>query len=158
MAELIIFVGLQASGKSTFFRDRFAFTHDLVSKDRLRNNRDPARRQRQLLEAALGAGRSVVVDNTNPTAADRRELIDLARTHGASVVGYYFASPLADCLARNRLRHGKACVPDVALFATKKRLQLPSPSEGFDRLYVVRLPGRAGCEVLPWKEDPARDV
>ena len=31
-AELIVFVGLQASGKSTFFRERFAATHDLVSK------------------------------------------------------------------------------------------------------------------------------
>ena len=44
--ELVLFVGLQASGKSSFYRARFAGTHDLVSKDRFPNNRNPARRQR----------------------------------------------------------------------------------------------------------------
>ena len=69
--ELVIFVGLQGAGKSTFYRTFFASTHDLVSKDRLRNNRKPARRQVHLIEEALAAGRSVVIDNTNPTAEDR---------------------------------------------------------------------------------------
>jgi predicted kinase len=65
-AELVILVGLQASGKSTFFREQFAATHEHVSKDLLRNNRTRNRRQRELIEAALWAGRPVVVDNTNP--------------------------------------------------------------------------------------------
>jgi len=42
--ELIIFMGLQASGKSTFYRSRFAATHAYVSKDMLRNNKQPGRR------------------------------------------------------------------------------------------------------------------
>jgi|SRR5215218_2225674 len=62
--ELVIFVGLQASGKSTFFRERFAATHEHVSKDLFRNNRDRNRRQAQLIESALGRDSSVVVDNT----------------------------------------------------------------------------------------------
>src|SRR3712207_7846959 len=37
--ELVVFAGLQASGKSTFFRTYFATTHALVSKDLFRNNR-----------------------------------------------------------------------------------------------------------------------
>jgi hypothetical protein len=80
--ELVIFVGLQASGKSTFFRERFAATHEHVSKDLFRNNRDRNRRQAQLIEAALGKGVSVVVDNTNPTVEDRRSLIRLGRRFG----------------------------------------------------------------------------
>lgn len=72
--ELVVFVGLQASGKSTFFRERFAATHEHVSKDLFRNNRNRDRRQRQLIEAALAAGSPVVVDNTNPTPEDRRPL------------------------------------------------------------------------------------
>jgi len=121
--ELVIFIGLQGSGKSSFYRSRFASSHELVSKDRLRNNRRPARRQRQLIEEALAVGRSLVVDNTNPTVLDRAELIELARRHGARVVGYYFESRLADCLARNRLRTGKERVPDVALRAVAKKLE-----------------------------------
>jgi predicted kinase len=77
--ELVIFIGLQASGKSTFFRKHFAATHELVSKDLMRNNKNRARWQAQLIEAALQAGRSLVVDNTNPTLDDRASLIELGK-------------------------------------------------------------------------------
>src|SRR4051794_40399069 len=106
--ELVLFVGLQGAGKSSFYQARFADTHDLVSKDRFPNNRNPSRRQRQLIEEALAAGRSVVVDNTNPTVEERAELIALARSFGAAVIGYYFESRLPDCLERNRQRQGQA--------------------------------------------------
>lgn len=136
--ELAIFVGLQASGKSTFYCQRLATTHRLVSKDRLRNNRRPARRQRLLIDEALGAGASVAVDNTNATAEVRRELIASGRQHGARIVGYYFATTLARSLARNRLRTGRRCVPDFAIAATYRRLERPSLEEGFHELYLVK--------------------
>lgn len=47
--ELIIFIGLQGTGKSTFYRTRFAATHACISKDQFRNNPHPGRRQRQLV-------------------------------------------------------------------------------------------------------------
>jgi predicted kinase len=55
--ELVLLIGLQGSGKSSFCSAHLADTHTLVSKDRLRNNRNRERRQRQLIEEALGAGR-----------------------------------------------------------------------------------------------------
>jgi predicted kinase len=150
--ELILFIGLQASGKSTFYRARFAATHERVSKDRLRNNKNRERRQRQLIAEALAARRPVVVDNTNPTAEDRRPLIDLGRATGVPVAGYYFASRLQDCLDRNRLRQGKEQVPDVALYATVAKLQRPTAAEGFDRLFHVSL--TAGVfAVTDWQEE-----
>jgi predicted kinase len=33
--ELVVFIGLPASGKSSFYRQRFSSTHALVSKDRM---------------------------------------------------------------------------------------------------------------------------
>ncbi|MDQ6645100.1 MAG: ATP-binding protein, partial [Chloroflexota bacterium] len=51
--ELIIFIGLQGSGKSTFYRTYLAATHEHVSKDVLGNNKNPNRRQLQLIEMAL---------------------------------------------------------------------------------------------------------
>lgn len=104
--ELVVFVGLQASGKSTFYRERFAASHVLVSKDLLRNNRRPQRRQMFLIAEALGAGRSVVVDNTNPTVADRAALLDLVRTLSARAIGFAFESSLAEILKPYRLREG----------------------------------------------------
>jgi predicted kinase len=137
--ECVILIGLPASGKSTFFRERFAGTHDHVSKDLLRNNRQPQRRQDQLIAASLAAGRSVVVDNTNPTVAVRAPLIALARKHGAAVTGYFFVTEAGDALRRNRAREGRERVPDVAIFTVRKRLEPPTMAEGFDRLFSVRM-------------------
>lgn len=157
MPELVVLIGLQAAGKSSFYRARFADSHDWVSKDRFPNNRNPTRRQQQLIEESLQAGRSVVIDNTNPTRQDRADLIELARSFGARVVGYYFESRLADCLERNRRRVGKNRVPDAALYATRKRLERPACTEGFDQLFFVRLQGESDFDILEWKEELAND-
>ena len=154
--ELIIFVGLQASGKSTFYHARFSATHEHISKDLFRNNKNRNRRQRQLIETALRAGNSVVVDNTNPTVEERQPLIGLGREYGARIVGYYFESQVRRCLERNRQRTGQARVPDVALYATAKKLARPSYSEGFDELYGVCVTGDSEFEVHKYTdgEDP----
>jgi predicted kinase len=137
--ELVVFVGLQASGKSTFFRERFAESHQHVSKDLFPNNRNKNRRQEHLLRAALSAGRCVVVDNTNPTLEDRRVLIGLGGEYGARIVGYFFEASVSECIRRNEVREGKARVPNVAIYATAKKLVAPSIEEGFDELLRVRL-------------------
>jgi predicted kinase len=135
--ELIIFVGLQASGKSTYYHEHFAATHMHVSKDLMPTTRNRDERQRQLIEAALKEGRSVVVDNTNPTPAVRAPLIELGRRHGARVLAYYFETTVKDSVARNRLREGKARVPDVAIFVTAKKMVPPGFQEGFDEVRVI---------------------
>lgn len=134
--ELIIFVGIPAAGKSTYYRQHFAATHLLVSKDLL----PPRQKQLQQLAfitEALAAGQSVVVDNTNATVADRAALIALGRAHGATIIGYHFRITLAEALARNRQRQGKARVPDIAIYTIEKRLVPPSLAEGFDQLYEI---------------------
>ena len=133
--ELVILIGLQASGKSTFFRTYFANTHEHISKDLMGNNKNRNRRQAQLLSAALEAGRSVVVDNTNPTVEERAVLIQQGQSYGAEIIGYYFESNLKDCLKRNQSRTGKAKVPDIGIYATIKKLAPPSYTEGFHRLF-----------------------
>jgi predicted kinase len=147
-SELVIFVGLQASGKSTFFRERFGATHEHVSKDLFFNNKNRNRRQERLIRAALEAGSPVVVDNTNPTLEDRRVLIEAGLGFRVAIVGYYFESTVRECVGRNRRRTGKARVPDVAIFATAKRLIPPSYPEGFDELFRVR-PTGPSFEVRP---------
>jgi predicted kinase len=137
--ECVILIGLPASGKSTFFRERFAATHDHVSKDLFRNNPKPQRRQEYLIAESLAAGRSVVVDNTNPSAAIRAPLIAIAKQHGAEITGYFFVTEAGDALRRNRTRQGRERVPDVAIFTVRKRLEPPTTAEGFDRLFTVSI-------------------
>src|SRR5438552_6451239 len=80
--EIIIFIGLQGSGKSTFYQTHFAQTHVLISKDLFPNNKNPLRRQQQLIVEALQAGHSVVIDNTNASRENRTELIEIGHEYG----------------------------------------------------------------------------
>src|SRR2546421_11063046 len=102
--ELIIFIGLQASGKSTFFHTHFAATHEYVSKDVLRNNKRPNRRQMQLIERAFEAGHSVVVDNTNPTDEARKPLLAAGAAYGAQITRYYFETQVRTAIKRTKRR------------------------------------------------------
>jgi predicted kinase len=131
--EALIFIGLQASGKSSFYRERFFSTHVRISLDLLRTRH----RERRMLSLCLETQQPFVIDNTNPTREDRRRYIDAARSAGFEIVGYYFSGRIAECLLRNQQRSHP--VPDVGLLATARKLQLPSMDEGFDYLNFVRL-------------------
>jgi predicted kinase len=151
--ELVILIGLQASGKSAFRRAHFSQTHVCISKDDFPKAKKRDKRQRRLLEEAFSQDHSVVVDNTNPSVAERAELITLACAYQAKVTGYYFESLVADCLKRNNQREGAARVPDIAIFSTIKKLQRPSYHEGFDKLFYIRAPGDLNLEIRDWIED-----
>ena len=71
---------------------------------------------------------------------------------GFGVVGYYFQSRIGDCIRRNSLREGKTRVPEKAIGATIKRMQLPSLAEGFDALYYVRIDEDGEFVVEEWAD------
>jgi len=145
--ELIIFIGLPAAGKTSFFRERFAATHAHVSKDLMpRAARDKQAQQMAQLERALAAGTSVVVDNTNPRSADRAVLVEIGHRHGARVVAYFFEPRIADSIKRNAERTPQ--VPKVAIFTAAKRLQPPAFEEGFDEIHDVRIATGGGFSVV----------
>ena len=68
--EALIFVGLQASGKSTFYKERFFTTHLRINLDMLRTRH----RERLLIGACLEAKQPFVVDNTNPNGRGAQTL------------------------------------------------------------------------------------
>lgn len=139
LLECIVLVGLPGAGKTRFYRTYFAATHRHVSKDLLPNAKQREARQQRMIAEALARGESVVVDNTNPTAAERAAVIATARLHGASVVGYFFDVTTRESVARNAERIGRSKVPNVAIFTTAKRLERPTLAEGFDQLFYVCL-------------------
>src|SRR5712691_8380883 len=85
VSECIILSGLPGAGKTTFYQQNFAATHRHVSKDLWPNATGREARQRRVLSEALAEGASVVVDNTNPTVAERAAIISVARGHGARI-------------------------------------------------------------------------
>ena len=131
--ELLVFAGIQGSGKTTFYRDRFLATHVRLSLDLLKT------RQREdiLLHACFAAQQPVVVDNTNATAAQRKRYVQLARAANFRPVLYFFDVSTRVAVARNATREGKNRVPNVAIFGTQKKLQRPTAAEGFDGIFRV---------------------
>ena len=95
--QLIIFMGLQASGKSTFYREKFIDSHIRLNLDMLKTRH----REQILFNACLAAKPSVVIDNTNPTLADRQRYIKPAKEKNFQIIGYYFESKIEDCKIRN---------------------------------------------------------
>jgi hypothetical protein len=146
---LAVLIGLQACGKTTFYRQVLAATHVHVSKDNFPNAKRPQRRQLRLITEALAAGRQVAVDNTNPSPREWEPLIAVARAHAATVVGYWFPPDLPASMVRNAARSGRSRVPDVGLYATIKLLRQPRIDDGFDGLFSVCFDGRGGFEVRP---------
>ena len=147
--EAVIFIGVQASGKTTFFRERFFDSHVRLNLDMLRTRH----RESILLAACLEAKQSFVVDNTNPAVEDRRRYIDPAKEHHFRVIGYYFQSSVEACKERNAARVESQVVPLPGLLGTHRRLEVPSYAEGFDELNYVRIAPDGGFEILEWSDE-----
>ena len=147
--ELVLFVGLQASGKSSFFVERFLRTHVYLSLDVLRTRY----REKRLFEACLATRTKLVIDNTNPTRADRQRYLGPAKAAGYQVHLYFFQSRLAECVARNEKRPPEQRVPEVALRRTSSILEIPAKDEGFDRMWFVSLEPRGGFQVEEWRDE-----
>lgn len=148
--EMIIFVGGQGAGKSTFFRENFFHTHVRVNLDMLRTRN----RERLLIEACIKMRQRFVIDNTNPTVEDRQRYFDMVGDADIKAIGYCFDATLEELLLRNAQRTGKQRVPDVGVRGTFTKLKPPTLEEGFDELFRVRTTSdgkfeieRLDCEV-----------
>lgn len=146
--ELVLFTGIPATGKSSFYKERFFRTHVRVNRDMLKT-----RRREDLLIAACLAGKTrLVVDNTNLRKAERAHYISAAKAGGFAVIGYFFQSLLADALRRNQERPEQDRIAAKGVMGGSGRLELPSRREGFDELYFVRIDPDAGFTIDPWRE------
>ncbi len=93
--EAVIFIGIQASGKTSFYLHRFFETHVRLSLDMLKTRH----RQRLLVEACVAAKQPFVVDNTNVRQEERAEYIVRAQAGGFHVLGYFFEPQVEQALA-----------------------------------------------------------
>ncbi len=133
--ELILFIGIQATGKSSFYKEHFFNSHVRISLDLL-NTRN---KQQQFMNTCFGLQTAFVVDNTNLTVEVRKAFLEQAKANKYQIKGYYFQSKLADSLARNEKRHGKERIPEIGIKGAYKKLELPTFEEGFDEINYVEL-------------------
>jgi len=153
--ELIVLCGIPASGKTTFYRERFLATHVRISLDLLKTRE----REDILLHACLAAKQPVVIDNTNATVMQRARYANLARAAGFKTILYFFDISTRMAVARNAARK-EGRVPNVAIFGTQKKLQRPSADEPFDEIYRVTAgeddKASAAFVVEPWQSESSK--
>ena len=133
--EAIIFCGIQASGKTTFYKENFFKTHVRISLDLLNTRL----KENIFLETCLQTQQRFVADNTNATKKERLLYIEKAKQFKFKVMGFYFETTVGEAITRNKNRTGKELVPPAGIGGTFKKLQVPSLEEGFDELFKVKI-------------------
>lgn len=129
----IIFIGIQATGKTSFYNKYFKDDFVHINLDTLHTRN----KENILLEQCFNNKHNFVIDNTNPTKKDREKYIVKAKQNNFYVIGYFFKSCIDECIERNNNRTGKANIPTKAIIATSNKLELPGYEEGFDELNFV---------------------
>jgi predicted kinase len=135
--ELLLLVGLPGSGKSTRAREWLAEDPDgrvRINYDEMRaarfgdgwkfNRKDEdaiKKDARRIATEALRAGLSVVIDNVNLSKGVRAGWQQLAEQEHATYIEEEIDTPLAECIARDakrtgRARVGRAVIERMALF------------------------------------------
>ena len=146
--EAIIFIGIQATGKTTFYKKYLFDTHIRISLDQLNTKN----KQNRFLQTCFDIQSKFVIDNTNPEVATRKEFIDKAKKNKYKIIGYYFSSEIQKSIERNNKRVGKKRIPEIGIKGTHKRLVLPKIEEGFDELYFVEI-NNGKFEIMEWKNE-----
>lgn len=149
MLEAVFFIGIQASGKSSMYYQRFRNTHVQINLDSLHTRN----KERLLLQKCIDEKHSFVVDNTNSSRAERAAYIKLALQNGYKIIGYYFRSVIAESIERNKQRSGKEKIPRKGIISTAKRLEKPLYEEGFDELYYVMMSKNGDFLISKWEEE-----
>jgi len=131
--ELVIFIGIQASGKSMFYHQNFSKTHLRINLDMIWTRP----KEKRLFESCMKMRQQAVIDNTNLLKVDRKRYIPIAKEHGMKVIGYYFQPNLDNSINRNDKREGKEKIPKCAVISAYNKIEAPSFEEGFDEIYLV---------------------
>lgn len=154
--ELIIFVGIPASGKSTKSTLYRKLGYEVLSSDDIRNELMPgvkldvlspdqrARLHNKTFETvrrraseALKRGQSVVVDATNLSRKRRISFLKCFRRFPCVKKCLLFLTPVDVCMERNRKRTGNARVPDDAMYRMLCNFECPNYWEGWDEILPV---------------------
>ncbi len=150
VAEVVLVMGLQGSGKSTVAARYLDF-------ERLNRDREGGsmKKLHQRMGARLAAGAAaLLLDNTYTTRAARHEAIATARRHGARTRGVFLDVTISDAqvniIDRMLQAHGRLLAPEEmegasdptsigpgVLYRTARSLERPSDDEGFSALEIV---------------------
>lgn len=151
--EIVLVIGYPASGKSTLVAERLSQGYTRLNRDTIGGTIDALAAR---LDAEIAEGkRTFVLDNTYPTAASRRSVLDVAKKHGIPARCVWLDTSIEDAQVNAVVRmirtRGKLLTPDeikqakdpnifppAALFGYRNSFEEPKESEGFSAIEKAR--------------------
>lgn len=126
--NMILMVGAPASGKSHMSKNCFN-NYKIINRDKLRT-------KNKCLEKTvkyLNNNKNLIIDNTNPTIAGRKEYLNLADDYGYNKIIINFNIPRNVVKYLNKYRvqtENKKLIPDIVYNIFYKKFEEPSNEEG----------------------------
>ena len=129
--ECVLMIGVALSGKTTYVKANF--DHERIALSYFDNDR---KKEQEYIEKCLSQGKNIVIDDTNLTAAIRKQHIDLAKKYNARVRGILMNTSRG--LLEKRQRSRRDPFPISAIYKQLNQLETPLMEEGFDELIVKK--------------------
>jgi len=154
VAEVIAFVGIPASGKSTMAKQLTSRGYLVLSSDEIRaeileKTPDKSEEFMEKLNAlvfetikqrgleSVKAGVSIVIDATNLNRKKRKNFLRDFKRHGCNIKCMLFITSVEVCSERNKQREGVAYVPLKEMKKLIKSFECPYYWEGFSEIIPV---------------------
>ncbi|CAM0136906.1 unnamed protein product [Umbelopsis sp. WA50703] len=142
--EVVVFVGSPAIGKSTFAQkylvsNGYEYVNQAIHQDTLKTKEKCV----AACESALRAGKSVVIDNTNPDMASRALYVKCAKAVNARIRCFWFTAPVALAQHNNAYRAynapvgGRELLSGMVFNLFNSKLQEPKLTEGFEEIKII---------------------
>lgn len=136
--QVIVMVGSQGSGKSSFVSTHLKPLHyTIVNRDSLGS----WQKCLAVMKSGLEAGKSVVVDNTNPDKESRKRFIEEAKSQRVRCIAVHMN--ISKEHARHNIKYRELTdtshvpIPDIIINSYFTKYQAPQPEEGFDQVIDV---------------------
>jgi predicted kinase len=149
--EIVIAVGLPASGKSTYikrnYKNHIVVSNDIiVDKYAVQNKIDYNEAFERIgkskiiqlgmkdFKKALKTGKNIILDNTNLTKSIRKQYLDLSE--GYKKIALIFKIGKKEMQKRLKGREGKT-IPDEVIEKMERSYEEPTKLEGFDEMIKI---------------------
>ena len=154
--ELIMLVGIPASGKSTLTKEYSEKGYIILSSDEIRvqiskeQGWEPYDQEklgeingmvfeyiRKTASALLKEGKNVVLDATNLGRKKRKNILSFLNRTSCKKICVLLITPRDICIQRNKLRQGIARVPDYSMENMLRCFECPYYWEGWDEIIPI---------------------
>jgi len=134
--EIICFVGLPVCGKSSFAQKYLSPNgYFLINQSNTKSSNE----RLTLLSQQLESGKSVVIDDCNPSLHERRAFIELALKNEVRIRCFYFCAKVELANFLNKLRREKEgkFVPETEFEEYLEKFEMPKKRDGFTAVKII---------------------